>query len=132
MAYRGSAPAMQDVIGGQVAAMVVDATSAMPHIQSGRLRPIAFVSTMRAPTLPDLPTALEQGYKSLQIDSSMGIVLPPKTPQQIVDRMRAALKAAVLSAGYTEAAAKHGNAHFHEDADAFKTGCRRTSIAMAK
>ena len=121
VAYRGSAPAMQDVLAGQIPAMVIDATTAMPHIQAGKLRPIAFVSTARSPSLSDVPTALEQGYKSLQIDSSMGIVLPPKTPQPIVDRLRAALKAAVNSEGYTEAANKQGNARFFEDADAFKT-----------
>jgi tripartite-type tricarboxylate transporter receptor subunit TctC len=120
VAYRGSAPAMQDVIAGQIPAMVIDATTAQPHVQAGSLRAIAFASTDRSPSMPDLQTALEQGYKSLQIDSSMGIVLPPKTPQPIVDRMRAALKAAVNSAGYTEAATKHGNARAFMDADAFK------------
>lgn len=120
VSYRGSAPAMQDVAAGQVAGMVIDASTAMPQIQSGRLRAIAAVSTTRTPNLPDLPTALEMGVKSLQIDSSMAIVLPPKTPQPIVDRMRAALRAAVNSQSYTDAANKSGNARFFEDADKTK------------
>ncbi|WP_288251525.1 tripartite tricarboxylate transporter substrate binding protein [uncultured Hydrogenophaga sp.] len=120
VAYRGSAPAMQDVVAGQVAGMVVDASSAMSNIQAGRLRVLATVSSMRTPSLPDVPTALELGIKSLQIDSSMGIVLPPKTPKPIVDRMRAALKAAVNSPFYTDVANKAGNAHFFDDADKFK------------
>lgn len=120
VAYRGSAPALQDVLAGQVHGMILDATTAMPHLQSGKLYPIVTASTMRTPNLPDLPTATELGMKSLQIDSSMGIVLPPRTPQAIVDRLGAALKAAVNSASYTDAAAKQGNARFFEDAEKFR------------
>ena len=121
VAYKGSAPAMTDVIGGRVAGMVVDATSAMPHIQSGRLRPIATVSTARVPALPDLPTALELGFTSLQIDSSMGIVLPPKTPQPIVDRLREALRRAVDNPQYVEANNRGGNMRYFHDAPEFRT-----------
>lgn len=118
--YKGSAPAMMDVIAGRVSGMVVDATSAMPHIQSGKLRPIVTVSTVRVPSLPDLPTALELGFTSLQIDSSMGIILPPKTPQPIVDRLREALKRAVDGEQYVDSANKAGNARYFEDAPEFK------------
>jgi tripartite-type tricarboxylate transporter receptor subunit TctC len=118
--YKGSAPAMMDVIAGRVSGMVVDATSAMPHIQSGKLRPIVTVSTVRVPSLPDLPTALELGVTALQIDSSMGIILPPKTPQPIVDRLREALKRAVNSEQYVDSANKAGNARYFEDAPEFK------------
>ncbi|QJW85163.1 tripartite tricarboxylate transporter substrate binding protein [Ramlibacter terrae] len=59
--YRGSAPAMQDVVAGRVGIVVVDASTAAPFIASGDLRPVVTVSTARAPGLPDLPTALEQG-----------------------------------------------------------------------
>lgn len=120
VAYRGSAPALNDVIGGQVAGMVVDATSVVGQIEAGRVRPIAVVSGERIPSLPNLPTALELGFKSLQIDSSMGIVLPPRTPQPIVDRLRAALKKAVDSVSYTEAAKQAGNARFFEDAAGYR------------
>ena len=120
VAYRGSAPALNDVIGGQVAGMVVDASSVIGQIEAGRVRPIAVVSSERIPGLPNLPTALELGFKSLQIDSSMGIVLPPRTPQPIVDRLRAALKKAVDSASYTEAAKQAGNARFYEDAAVYR------------
>lgn len=118
--YRGSAPALNDVIGGQVAGMVVDASSVLGHIQAEKVRAIATVSPERIPSLSSLPTALELGYKSLQIDSSMGIVLPPRTPQPIVDRLRVALKRAVDSEFYTDAAAKAGNARYFEDAPAYR------------
>lgn len=120
VAYKGSGPAMVDVLSGQVSAMVVDATSAMPHIQSGRLRAIATVSTTRTPSLPDLPTAIELGYGSLQIDSTMGIILPPRTPQPIVDRLAAALKRVIEGPAYAEAASKAGNARYFNDAAEFR------------
>ena len=66
VAYRGSTPAMQDVIAGQVPAMMVDALTAIPHIQTGKLRPIASVSTTRVPSLAELPTATEQGFNALK------------------------------------------------------------------
>ncbi|MGB3068392.1 MAG: tripartite tricarboxylate transporter substrate binding protein [Ottowia sp.] len=119
--YRGSAPALADVIAGQVSGMVVDVSSVISHIQAGKVIPIAVVSEERVPSLPNVPTALELGYKSLQIDSSMGIVLPPKTPQPVVNRLRAALKRAVESEFYTDAAAKAGNARFFEDAPVYRT-----------
>ena len=57
VSYRGSAPALQDVLSGQIAGMVIDASTAMPHIESGKLRAIAAVSTSRTPYLPKLATA---------------------------------------------------------------------------
>lgn len=120
VSYRGSAPALNDVIGGQVAGMVVDASSVVGHIESGRVHPIAVVSAERIPSLPNLPTALELGLNSLQIDSSMGIVLPPHTPQPVVDRLRVALQKAVNGTSYTESAKQAGNARFFEDADAYR------------
>ena len=120
VAYKGSAPAMTDVIGGQVGGMVVDATSAMPFIQTGKLRPICVASVSRVPSLPDLPTAIELGLTSLQIDSSMGLVAPPRTPQPFVDRLTETLRRAVDGASYTEAASKAGNERYFHDAGAFR------------
>ena len=106
---------MNDVLSGQVGAMVSEAGFALPQIQAGKLRAVATVSSERTPSLPDLPTALEQGYKSLQVDSTFGIVVPPGTPQAIVDRLRVALKGAVNSDSYKEAGRRAGNAIFFED-----------------
>ncbi|MBN9425969.1 MAG: tripartite tricarboxylate transporter substrate binding protein [Burkholderiales bacterium] len=120
IAYRGAGPALADVLAGTVGGMIIEANAALPHIQNGRLRPIVTVSSERIPSLPDLPTALELGYKSLQIDSAFGITAPPGTPQPIVDRLRTALKQAVASDFYTNAAAKAGNARYFEDAPEYR------------
>lgn len=121
VAYRGAGPALNDVLAGQVSGMVIEANAAIPHIQSGKLRPIVTVSTERIPSLPDLPTALELGYKAMQIDSTFGIIAPPHTPQPIVDKLRDALKAAVASDAYAESQQRAGNARFFEDGPEYKT-----------
>lgn len=119
--YRGAGPALNDVLGGVIGGMVVEANLALPHIQAGKLRPIVTVSTERIPSLPELPTALELGFKSLQIDSAFGIIAPPRTPQPIVDRLRQALRQAVDGPSYTEAARKAGNARYFQDGPDYKT-----------
>ncbi|QJW85896.1 hypothetical protein HK414_22270 [Ramlibacter terrae] len=82
VSYRGNGPALNDVLAGQVGGLITEANQALPQIEAGKLRPIATVSTERIPSLPDLPTALELGYKSLQIDSTFGITVPPRTPSR--------------------------------------------------
>lgn len=89
--YRGSAPAVTDLIGGQVQSMFDNAPSAMPHIQGGRLRPIAITSPQRSPLLPAVPTVAESGYAGFDVQSWFGLALPQGTPQPIVARLNAEL-----------------------------------------
>lgn len=89
--YRGSAPAVTDLIGGQVQSMFDNAPSAMPHIQGGRLRPIAITGPQRSPLLPDVPTVAESGHAGFDVQSWFGLALPQGTPQPIVVRLNAEL-----------------------------------------
>ena len=89
--YRGSAPAVTDLIGGQVQSMFDNAPSAMPHILGGRLRPLAITSAQRSPLLPDVPTVAESGYAGFDVQSWFGLALPRGTPQPIVDKLNAEL-----------------------------------------
>lgn len=123
--YRGSAPAMQDVIAGRVGVKVVDASTAMPFIQSGDIRPIVSVSTVRAPSLPDLPTALEQGETAFQIDSTMSLIVPPGTPASVVERLRAALRKAANSEGFDAHARRAGNGKAWMEAPEYRTWLQR-------
>lgn len=120
VAYKGTTPALEDVIGGRVGAMIIDATSAMPHIRAGTLRPVVTVSTVRAPLLPDLPTALEQGVSSFQIDSVLGLVAPPRLPKPITDRLRAAAQRSIDSIGFTTTLRQSGNAKSYMDAAQYR------------
>jgi tripartite-type tricarboxylate transporter receptor subunit TctC len=90
--YKGSGPAMTDLIGGQVNSMIETAPSAQAHIKSGKLRPLASATKERVPTLPDVPTATEAGLKGFEVSSMFGIAAPAGTPAPIIAKLNAALK----------------------------------------
>jgi tripartite-type tricarboxylate transporter receptor subunit TctC len=90
--YKGSGPAMTDLIGGQVNSMIETAPSAQAHIKSGKLRPLASATKERIPTLLEVPTATEAGLKGFEVSSMFGIAAPAGTPAPIIAKINAALK----------------------------------------
>jgi tripartite-type tricarboxylate transporter receptor subunit TctC len=84
--YKGSAPAVTDLLAGQVQMMVDGLPSALPHVKAGKLRPIALTSLHRAPALPDLPTIAER-YPGFYADAWSGLFAPKGTPQPVVDKL---------------------------------------------
>lgn len=95
--YRGGAPAAQDVMGGQVPFMLVDAGSAMPLINTSRLRAIAVASASRINALPNVPTLQEQGVKGYEAYAWQGLAVPAAAPQATVQRYSTALRQALDS-----------------------------------
>src|SRR5688572_19382595 len=87
--YKGSGPAVQDVIGGQVDMMFDTTLIVGPHIQSGKLRPIAVSSSRRLESLPDVPTIAEAGQRGFDMGSWQAVFAPAGTPKTIVDRLHA-------------------------------------------
>lgn len=87
--YKGSGPAVQDVIGGQVDMMFDTTLIVGAHIQSGKLRPIAVTSAKRLEALPDVPTVAEAGQKGFEVGSWQAVFAPAGTPRPIVDRLHA-------------------------------------------
>lgn len=85
--YKGSGPAMTDLIGGQVPIMFDSLASALPHIQSGRIRILAVTTAQRVPQLPDVPTIAEAGYAGYAAVGWSGFVLPAGTPGAIVEKV---------------------------------------------
>ena len=88
--YKGSGPAIQDVIGGQVDMMFDTTVVAAPHIQSGKLRAIAVTSAKRLASMPDVPTVAESGVpelKDFEVQSWQAIFVPKNTPKPIVTRL---------------------------------------------
>jgi len=88
--YKGSGPAIQDVIGGQVDMMFDTTVVAAPHIQSGKLRAIAVTSAKRLASMPDVPTIAESGIKGLtdfEVVSWQAIFVPTGTPAPVVERL---------------------------------------------
>lgn len=89
--YRGSAPAVTDLLGGQVDSMFDNTPSALPHVQAGKLRAIAITSAQRSPLLPDVPTLAESGYAGFDVQSWFGLAAPTGTPRPVVEQLNAAL-----------------------------------------
>lgn len=87
IAYSGSAPAITDLLGGQISVMMVDMIAAMPHIQSGALRAIAMGSDIGKPFLPEVKTIAEQGFPGFEASSWSGLIVPNDTPQEVSDRL---------------------------------------------
>lgn len=95
--YRGIAPAITDVIGGQTQAMFPGLAAALPHIRSGRLRPLAVTGKRRAEQIKDVPMMEELGLKNFDAMQWYGVVGPAGMPQEVVNRLNISL-AQVLSA----------------------------------
>jgi len=95
--YRGAAPAVQDVIGGQVPFMFADTASAYPHIQSGKLRAIGVASPKRVAGFDTVPTLAEQGLKDFEAYAWQGLVVPAATPPAAVAILNKALVAALAT-----------------------------------
>jgi len=85
--YKGSAPALTDLIGGQVNLMFDNIPSALPHIKAGRLHALATTGARRDPTLPDLPTVAEAGVKGYESGVWFGLAVPAGTPKEIVAKL---------------------------------------------
>jgi tripartite-type tricarboxylate transporter receptor subunit TctC len=84
--YKGGGPAMQDLLGKQIASIFATPISAGPHIKSGRIRAIAVTSLQRTGFMPDVPTIAESGYAGFEATNWYAYVLPAKTSNEIVER----------------------------------------------
>ncbi|GER15048.1 Bug family tripartite tricarboxylate transporter substrate binding protein [Variovorax boronicumulans] len=93
--YKGGAPALMDVLGGQVAVTVIPPSGSMQYIQSGKLRVLAVSSPKRSPELPQVPTFEELGYKQLTVISWVGLSAPRKTRPEVVRKVNEAVREAM-------------------------------------
>ena len=87
--YKGSAPAVTDLLAGEVALMFSPSSTVLPHVKTGRLRALAVTTAARLPSLPELPTVAESGLKGYETITWFGFVAPAKTQQAIVARLNA-------------------------------------------
>ena len=106
--YKGSAPAMADMLGGQVSLMFDNMPSALPHIKAEKLRALAVTSAKRSPALPELPTIAEAGLPGYEASSWFGILAPAGTPKDIVGRLSQAISTGLHGAEMKERFASQG------------------------
>ena len=85
--YKGSAPAMTDLVGGQVMTMIESVPSALPHVRAGKLRALAVATPQRISMMPDVPTASEAGLPGFEAGSTFGLLAPTGTPKDIVSKL---------------------------------------------
>ncbi len=95
MPYRGAAPALTDLLGGQVEAFFADVPVLMPQITAGKVRPLGAASSERNPMLPDVPTLAELGYPDTSSGNWYGLLAPAKTPPAVIAKLNAAFVAAI-------------------------------------
>jgi tripartite-type tricarboxylate transporter receptor subunit TctC len=95
--YRGAGAVLQDLMGGQVQALVTSLPTALPHIKSGKLRALVVTSAKRSPLLPDVPSAPEAGLPKFVMDFWVGFAAPAGTPAPVVEQLNKAIVAAVSS-----------------------------------
>ena len=93
--YKGVAPAIADVMGGQIAGVFVDLPAALPLLKGGRVKALGLVGTERSPSAPDIPTIAEQGYKGVDGVSWFGVMGPAKMPADKVQAIHAAIARAL-------------------------------------
>lgn len=95
--YRGGAPAVHDLVGGQVQVALMDSASVVQYVTSGKLRAIGVASRARLKNFPDVPTLAEQGVKDFEAYAWQGLVVPAATPPDNVAKLNKALQAALAS-----------------------------------
>jgi tripartite-type tricarboxylate transporter receptor subunit TctC len=106
--YKGSAGAVNDLMGGQVQSMFSDFLVALPHVESGRIRALAVTSAQRHPLMPGVPTVAESGYPGFEALSWQGLFAPAGTPKDIVERLSAETRKALASPDIRDFFTKQG------------------------
>jgi tripartite-type tricarboxylate transporter receptor subunit TctC len=116
--YKGGAPAMTDLLGGQIDVIFALLPECMPHVKSGKLRALAVMSDKRSPLLPDVPTTSETGIPGIEVTSWNGLMVPTGTPMDIVSKINAevntiagtpAMRARIIELGFQPVAMSVSN-----------------------
>ncbi|BEI33795.1 Bug family tripartite tricarboxylate transporter substrate binding protein [Polynucleobacter sp. HIN5] len=122
--YKGSAPAVTDLLGGQIPLMFDPIQSVLPHIQSGKLIALAVTSKTRSPLLPNVPTVAESGYPNFESTAWWAVFGPAKLPENVTNTLTTQVQKIASSAAYKEKLGNVGvqpNTNFKESLSNFQT-----------
>jgi len=122
--YKGSAPAVTDLLGGQIPLMFDPIQSVLPHIQSGKLIALAVTSKTRSPLLPNVPTVAESGYPNFESTAWWAVFGPVKLPENVTNTLTTQVQKIASSAGFREKLGNVGvqpNTNFKESLSNFQT-----------
>jgi tripartite-type tricarboxylate transporter receptor subunit TctC len=127
--YKTTGPAVMDIIANRIDLMFFNVQAAIPQIKGGSLRALAVTGAERSSGLPDVPTMSELGYPSLPT-SWMGLVAPPKTPKEIIDRLSREVREILKDPKFVEASRQEGTVVFQDDTPAKFKAFMRDEIEM--
>lgn len=130
--YKGSGPALLDLLGGHVDSHVDQLTASMGYIRSGKIRALAVTTDKRAPLLPDVPTLAEQGLKGFDATTIVGVLAPAATPKDVIDRLHAAIVKVVAQTTVRERFAALGATTLGNTPAAFAQYIREDLAKMQK
>ncbi|CAB3872678.1 tripartite tricarboxylate transporter substrate binding protein [Achromobacter denitrificans] len=118
--YKGTALALNDLLGGQIQASFVDALTAIKYVQSGKLRAIAVSTRERNPMLPEVPTIAEQGVPGYETEIWIGFYAPAGTPPALIERLNALARESMSEPAFIKLLAEQGTTPGDMDAAAFR------------
>ena len=130
--YKGTAPALTDVMGGHINAMVDALPSTMPHVKSGKLKPLAVTTAKRVAALPDVPTVAESGLDGFEMVSWYGLWAPPNLPPELVTKLQQEVAKALKSPQVAKALVEYGFVPSGSTPEEFKAYIKQESAKYAK
>jgi tripartite-type tricarboxylate transporter receptor subunit TctC len=129
--YQGAAPAIQDLIGGQVDMMFIDGAAGLPNVRAGKLRVLATATPERLAAVPDAPTMVEKGYPGFTAYAWQGLVGPAGLPANVVDRLSKELVAALQTPALVEKITNMGVEPMPMSSDEFKAHAEKERALWA-
>jgi tripartite-type tricarboxylate transporter receptor subunit TctC len=130
--YKGSAPAVTDLLGGQIDIMFDNMPSAIQHVRNGKLRPLAVTTAKRSPELPDVPTITEAGVPGYEATSWFGMFAPANTPAPVVAKLNAALVKVLADPEVRKKLAEQGAEPYSEKPEQFAEFIRKEAAKWSK
>ncbi|MGV3654714.1 MAG: Bug family tripartite tricarboxylate transporter substrate binding protein [Noviherbaspirillum sp.] len=130
--YKGSAPAISDLLGGHVPMMFDSMIAIMPHIKSGKVKPIAVTSAKRSALLPDVPTFAELGYPVMESYAWYGFFAPAKTPKDVIDKLNAATQKVMKGPDFQRILADTGSEYVGDTPENFAKFVQAEAVKWGK
>ena len=130
--YKGSAPAVTDLLGNQIAIMFDNMPSAIQHVRSGKLRPIAVTTAKRSPELPDVPTIAEAGVPGYEATSWFGLFVPAGTPPAVISKLNTAIVKVLANPEIKKKINEQGAEVYSEKPEQFSAFIQKESLKWGK
>ena len=132
VAYKGSAPAVNDLLGGHIAIMFDNMPSAIGHVKAGKLRPLAVTTPKRSPALPDVPTIAEAGLPGYEATSWFGMLAPARTPAPVMAKLNASILKALADPEVKQKMAEQGAEAYGETPQQFAAFIASETVKWGK